>query len=208
MKICALLGLILGLILGFVLLVGLGTWQMHRLQEKTTLLETVAQRCHGTPLFLTFPTTSKKYQRVVLEGVFLHKKTVYWWDTDGYHPITPFQLRSGGTVLVDRGAVSRTVPNSSPKPSGYIRLEGFLTPSAQRHWFDPPDDPQNNVWFVRDVSRLSKHINIPPLPWLVTASPTCPTWSNPHLGYALTWYGLAIVLVIMSSVWFWGRPKE
>ena len=113
----------------------------------------MAQRCQSTPVPLTLPTAFTDYQRVHLRGTFHHEKTLHWWGDGGYHLMTPFRLTTGGMVLVDRGFVptSRKDPQSRPetRTTGEVQLEGFLSPSAQRHWFDPPDDPKTNIWFVR-----------------------------------------------------------
>ena len=34
-----------------------------------------------------------------------------------------------------------------------------------------------------------------------------PSFPNNHLGYAITWYGLALVLVVIFGVWAAGRRR-
>jgi cytochrome oxidase assembly protein ShyY1 len=35
-----------------------------------------------------------------------------------------------------------------------------------------------------------------------------PTLRNEHLQYALTWYGLAVVLAVMFALWLRGRRRD
>ena len=39
------------------------------------------------------------------------------------------------------------------------------------------------------------------------ASPLQPSFPNNHLGYAITWYGLAAVLAASFTVWVVGRVR-
>ena len=87
--------------------------------------------------------------------------------------------------------------------------------------FTPAAEPAKNLWFARDSAAIAAAEGLGPvapfyveqeappapggLPRVGTLQPTFP---NNHLGYALTWYGLALVLAGSFSVWFVGRWRE
>ena len=81
-----------------------------------------------------------------------------------------------------------------------------------RHWFSPADDPLHNLWFTRDPlaiavtprgfrlrSRRSMSSRRSPTPpgGLPQPGKLVVQLRNEHLQYAVTWYGLALVLVVV-----------
>ena len=87
--------------------------------------------------------------------------------------------------------------------------------------FSPADDPGKNLWFVRDPLAIAAAKGIEPVaPFYVEQeSPAppgglpqpgkiAPTLRNAHLQYALTWYGLALVLAVMFGAWARGALRE
>ena len=82
-----------------------------------------------------------------------------------------------------------------------------------RQWFTPSDNPARNVWFVRDPATIAaaKHWGPVP-PFYVEQESPVPSggWPQPgkivvhlannHLQYVVTWYGLALVLVVVFAV--------
>ena len=78
-----------------------------------------------------------------------------------------------------------------------------------RHWFTPNDEPAHNLWFSRDPQAIAAAKGLGPVaPFYVEQESPAPPGGLPqpgklvvelpdnHLQYALTWYGLAIVLVV------------
>jgi cytochrome oxidase assembly protein ShyY1 len=79
--------------------------------------------------------------------------------------------------------------------------------------FTPPGDPVRNIWFSRDSDAIAaaKGVNAAPF-YLELESPDPPgglprtgrlhaSLPNNHFGYALTWLGLATVLVGVYGTW-------
>ena len=218
----------LPVLLGLILL---GNWQMARLVWKTELIERIETRL-AAPI-MPLPPAAKwpsleqalyEYRRVQLTGRFDHSKEQYWYARSkqgavGVHVITPFQLTDGASVLVNRGFVPQEKRDPKTRLSGQIKgqvqLSGLLHWSGQRKWFNPPDEPEHNFWFVRDVAGMAKNIGLQAAPFFVDVdnmpAPAFYAWPlggqthidlpNRHLGYALTWYGLALVLVIIFALW-------
>jgi surfeit locus 1 family protein len=81
----------------------------------------------------------------------------------------------------------------------------------------PEPDTSNRIEWVRNVERLSRmvdpglapiapfYIDLPagPTGQLPQGGETVVEFPNNHLGYAFTWYGFAIVAVVMLGFWLW-----
>ncbi len=148
----------------------------------------------------------------------------------GYWIFTPARLPDGATVIVNRGFVPEPRKDAASRTAGQIagavEIVGVMRWPDARHWFSPTDDPQHNMWFTRDplaiaaaegLNRgLGQGLNQTPGPvapfYVEQESPVPPgglpqpgklvvRLRNEHLQYAITWYGLALVLVVVFVVW-------
>jgi surfeit locus 1 family protein len=117
-------------------------------------------------------------------------------------------------VLVDRGFVpeGRQSPKSrlEGQVSGPVNIVGLLRWPEPPAWFTPDPDPGRNLWFRRDPADMAKAKNLGLIaPFYVDQEAPVPAggWPKPgpltvnlrntHLQYALTWYGLAAVLIVV-----------
>ena len=105
-----------------------------------------------------------------------------------------------------------------------MELVGLARASESGAWFTPGNAPAANRWFWRDVPGLAA--SLPPdlaaktAPFLVEAeaAPVPGGWPrggvtrlaipNRHLEYALTWFGLAVVLLAVFFAYARRRRKE
>ena len=143
----------------------------------------------------------------------------------GYWVFTPARLPGGGTVVVNRGFVpeGRQDPRKRPEGqvAGPVEIVGMLRPPEARGLFTPADNPGKNLWFVRDPLAMAAAKNwgtvAPffvdqegPLPpgGLPRAGAITPKLPDNHLQYAITWYGLAAVLVAVFAAWLRSRRRE
>src|SRR5262245_19712471 len=93
-------------------LIGLGVWQLQRLQWKEGLLAEIETRTHAEPVSLKDAVARDEagegisYLRVRVEGKFDNAKERYLFavsdGTPGWHVIAPLETPDGGVVLVDR----------------------------------------------------------------------------------------------------------
>jgi surfeit locus 1 family protein len=101
-----------------------------------------------------------------------------------------------------------------------VEVVGVLRWPEQPGLFTPAADPAKNLWFARDPTAIAQAKGLGPVaPFYVEQeSPPVPgglpragalqaLLPNNHLGYAITWYGLALVLAGSFSVWFVGRLR-
>ena len=171
------------------------------------------------------------YQPVTLTGAFRYNQTVTVFTslTDargpasgpGYWVITPFALTQGGTVFINRGFVpeefQETAVTVSEGAENQVTITGLLRPSENAGFMTPEPDTSNRIEWVRNVERLSRmvdpglapiapfYIDLPagPTGQLPQGGETVVEFPNNHLGYAFTWYGFAIVAVVMLGFWLW-----
>jgi surfeit locus 1 family protein len=145
----------------------------------------------------------------------------------GYWVMVPFVTAEGGTVYVNRGFVPQgqgpDFVKPSAIPSGQQTVTGVaLAPEASGP-FTPPPDTAHNIEWVRDPTRIAKLLNIditklaPFTIDVVAGAPnalpqggeTVVDFPNNHLGYAMTWFGFALLTPALLAVWIRRqvRPK-
>jgi len=143
----------------------------------------------------------------------------------GYWVFTPARLTDGGLVIVNRGFVPEGRQDVRSRPQGEIAgpatIVGALRWPDERHWFTPTDDPAHNLWFSRDPAAIAAAKALGPVaPFYVEQESPVPPGGLPqpgrlvvslpdnHLQYALTWYGLALVLAGTFISWALGSRRE
>jgi surfeit locus 1 family protein len=139
----------------------------------------------------------------------------------GYWVFTPARV-SDQVVMVNRGFLPEERKDPATRPQGQIagpvEIVGVMRWPEQSGLFTPAAEPAKNLWFARDPAAMAQAKGLGPVaPFYVEQeSPPAPgglprvgqlqpTFPNNHFGYAVTWYGLALVLVGSFSVWFVGR---
>lgn len=206
----------------FLLLVGLGVWQLQRLQWKLGLIAEISRNMAAAPISLNAALAlgdRAQYRPVVLTGHFENSQEVYVFTTGPkgepvYHILTPFMLADGRVTLIDRGLIPTALrdPASRPgsEPQGTVNLVGIWRTPDKPGPFTPHPDLMHRVWFARDLSGIAQaeHLKLAaPAILEAKASPDGETWPrggqtrvdipNDHLQYALTWFLLAGALVVI-----------
>jgi surfeit locus 1 family protein len=201
----------------FALLIGLGVWQLERLQWKLALIAQVDRNLHAAPLSLDDGIIPRaEYTRVALTGRFDNSKEAFIFGTDasgapGYRVVVPFTARDGRTFLVDRGIVPKERVDPTTRRAGQIEgmthvIGVWRTPDAPG-LFTPMPDKAHRIWYAHDLSAIAKADRVTlaaPVVIEADATPnpggwpkggqTVVTFRNEHLQYAITWFGLAAVL--------------
>ncbi len=142
----------------------------------------------------------------------------------GYFVFAPARTADGRIVVVNRGYVAGQ-PNAdtkpAPRPEGPVDIVGILRWPEERGWFVPGYDGRNDVWYARTLFEMTSQKEWDTTaPFYVEQESPAPAGGIPkpgalrlnlpnnHLQYALTWYGLAIVLVAVFAAWAQGRRRE
>ena len=143
----------------------------------------------------------------------------------GYWVLAPARRGDGSLVVVNRGFVPEGRQDPATRTAGEMRapvdIVGAMRWPEPRGMFTPADEPARNLWFVRDPIAMAaakgwgtvapffidQEAPAPPgrLPAVGRIEPHLP---NNHLQYALTWYGLALVLMVVFPLWARTRIAE
>ena len=169
----------LALVLGgvaFIILIGLGSWQVERLRWKEALVATIDQRIHSEPVSVAqlvkrFAATGDvDYWPVTATGVFDHTKEQHFFarydSAVGYFVYTPLVLERGETVLVNRGFVPFDLKDPTGRPEGLVKGEVTVTglarnPLAEKPSFIVPDnDPAKNIYYWKDLFLMARQIGL------------------------------------------------
>ena len=215
---------------GLIVLLALGTWQLQRLSWKRDLIAHAQEQlaAPAQPLAGSDPATLD-YRRVSATGAYLHDRAfAFGFSTEGGRPgsrlVTPFRLTDGRVFLVDRGWMpEELLPPQVPdglQPMGEIAIEGIgrWRGDWERSWLSPEDSPATRRWYGWDLPAMSAALDLPLEPLelvlersegpagLPRAEPVSVSLPNDHLGYALTWYGLAVVLLAVYILFSSSKP--
>jgi surfeit locus 1 family protein len=206
--------------LGLLLLLGLGTWQVQRLQWKEGLIaeRNAALAAAPVPLPQTLDAArALEFRPVRAEGEFLNDHELYlnaqsFSGDQGFLIVTPFRLGDGQIVFIDRGFVPTARKEPATRAAGQITgpttVTGLLRLPEPPGTFTPANEPQKNSWFSIDLPAMAQAAGIgSALPFYVDAdkTPNPGGWPqggqtitdlpNNHLQYAITWYALAVALI-------------
>jgi surfeit locus 1 family protein len=207
------LGIAVGLAL--IILLGLGTWQLARLQWKTALIADLAHAETLAPIRFEEALALGKgaaWRRVDhIDCTLSPDRIVYVHaikDGDAaYHLVTVCPVAGAASLIVDLGvAETRPLPFAPLE----VRLSGRLRPIEAANAFSAPNDLKTDDWYTRTPADLSKRFGqtVRGDYFLVsdlkrselavsglTQGPITAELPNNHLEYALTWYGLALVML-------------
>jgi surfeit locus 1 family protein len=217
-------------LLALALLVGLGVWQVQRLQWKNDLVARIIEQGKAEPLSLAEVEARMtagedvEFLRAKATGRFVHDRELFVFTTldgeMGWKVVTPLKTDDGGAVLVDRGFVPYDLKSSAARPesqpAGKVSVTGVVRPhSSARAPFVPDNDVDANVWHWWALPAMAEAAGVESArPFILQAEqrPGDAAWPrasvpdpadipNRHLGYALTWFGLAAVLVVVGTLY-------
>ncbi len=216
-----------------VALIGLGLWQLDRLQWKSALIEMFEERVSAVPLAppdAIGDITTWRYRRIVAEGEFLHDREVHitgkpFEGSAGFHVLTPLRMPDDRILIVNRGWVPDNRRSRSRRPetvqAGRVMIEGILREDRRRGYFVPDNEPVNDIWLYIDTAEIAAHRQLGPvLPYYIDAirdperrrlpvgASTAITVRNEHLQYAITWFLLAVALAVIYIIYHYRRPDE
>lgn len=208
---------LLFIIAATVLLFGLGAWQVERLRWKNGQLERIrAAQAMETLGSLPEDLTGVEYRNVALTGTFLNDRMFHMvgrpqGEGAGFYVVTPLRLEDDGRmILVNRGFAPE---GREGAPEGLQTVPGVIRPNRPHRLFMPDNRPDKNVWFYEDIPAMSAIVGEPVLPLLVEqVGPVrkgvypAPgngsiTLRNDHLNYAVTWFALGVIGLVMFAAY-------
>ena len=204
------------------MLIGLGSWQLQRLQWKNDLISSFEARSAADAI--TIPAANAElddleFRNLALYGVFQNDKETFltgrtYEGNAGFHVVTPFLLDDGRIILVNRGWVSEDyrdpVKRAFSQIDGRTFVSGILRRPGVKGYFVPENEPENGFWFTLVPSQINRHLGLgdtaidqfyadalrtSDVVTLPIAAKTKLNLRNAHLSYAMTWYGIALALI-------------
>lgn len=175
----------------------------------------------------TLDLTNFSYRPVTVSGRYLGSGTILVFTSlsdakgeasgPGYWVMAPFVPDGGGTVFVNRGFVPQASgPQfaAAPPPTGELTLAGIALDPEPAGPFTPGPDTAGHIEWVRDPLRLAAMDRTagPVFGMTIDAPAGAPgalpqggetsvDFPNNHFGYALTWFGFAILTPALLAYW-------
>lgn len=225
------------LVLFFPTFIALGVWQLHRAEFKQQILSEYKARLQQPPLNLNDKIVlgpQLRYALVKLQGYFDNHHTIlldnqFQNHKTGYYVLSPFiLLPSHQVVLVNRGWVEAINREQIPAIPPIIGNKNVL---GRIYWPDKPGFVLNNTpealknGLLRvqkvDFPQLNGILRYNFLPFVVLLDPNAPfgfarEWDPVrmpmppamHRGYAVQWFAMAGVLLIVVIIVSIKRTRE
>jgi cytochrome oxidase assembly protein ShyY1 len=203
--------------------VGLGLWQLRRLDDRRALNALILGRRSAPPVVIEGAVsggTPGTYRRAVAHGAYDVEREVLVFGRSldgeaGHLVVTPLVLGDESAILVVRGWVPfamQTPPiRRAAPPAGDVTVRGSLVPDEGDGSTTPDADGVIRALDVRGVGAtlpydvfplpLQLRDQAPPQPGSLPAPAPLPELSEgPHLSYALQWFSFAVVAVAGAAI--------
>ena len=160
--------LLLLMLTACVAFVGLGAWQLQRLQWKLALIERVTQRVNAAPVAAPGPedwaritAASDEYRRVRATGTLLPAQGARVQAVtelgSGYWLMTPLRTAQGAVIMINLGFIPAGQGREAGMPgaAGPVEITGLLRMSEPGGGFLRSNDAAADRWYSRDVAALA-----------------------------------------------------
>jgi surfeit locus 1 family protein len=153
-----------------------------------------------------------------------------WQGQSGFNVYTPLRLEDGRYVFVNRGFVPYDRKDPATRQAGELQGEVKVTglartaPAEKPSFIVPDNTPGQNIFYWKDLDAMVATAGLPKdagiVPFYIDAGDTPNPGALPvggvtiidlpnnHLQYALTWYGLAAVLLVVMVARLRLRRRE
>jgi len=212
-----------------IIFVSLGIWQLQRAEEKRAIEAVLRERDSSPPLQLGamgLKLSDAEDRRAIAKGQFDNIHTVFLDNQIhqgqvGYHVLTPMRLAEGeGAILVNRGWVPMGADRQQlpevETPHSIVMVRGRLrSPPRAPFFLGDQENWQSTGWpklvqYV-DVERLQAQLGYFLYPWVLQLAPdepygfirqwaTLPTSAHHHIAYAIQWFAMALVAIVVFVV--------
>ena len=190
--------------------VALGSWQIVRLNWKNNLILEIENSLKNPPVELT-NSNVENYLKIKTSGSIDLEKQIYLYNlndtgTPGFEVINPISINNTN-YLINRGWIPFEKKNSQEiNVFDENDIIGTLKLQGRKNIFKPDNDLEENYWFSlnredilkftgKEFSKYIIYLNgnyQVPKPKKITAN-----ISNNHQKYALTWFSLAISILLL-----------
>ena len=217
-------------LVGLAVLISLGKWQLHRKIWKEDLIASLTRQTTAPPAPLPSSSGrtdltrgNSEFRRVSLRADFIEgAPAAYLYSggsalrddvkQPGYFVFAPARLPDGQTIVINRGYVP--MDRIHETASALADIVGYVRWPESPSWFVSEHDAKGDIWFVRDPRAMASVRGWGPVaPFYIDQESPVPAAGlprpgpltvklrNDHLGYALTWFGLAGSLAAVFIAW-------
>ncbi|HKY86534.1 MAG TPA: SURF1 family protein [Pseudorhodoplanes sp.] len=221
--------------IAFAILISLGVWQLQRKAWKESLIETVTRRAAARPIDLPssdlwdgLAPAADEFRRVKFSAEILRNIPAYFYTAGsalredikkpGYYIFAPVRLPNGRVVVINGGFADQ---KTSIGLRDKVDIVGYIRFPESGNAFVSDHDISGSTWYVRDHRGMARELgwgetapfyidmeSSIPTPDIPKPGPLKVQLRNDHLGYALTWFGLAAGLVAVFAVWAAARRRK
>ena len=190
--------------------ISLGSWQIIRLNWKNNLIFEIETSLKNPPVELS-ESIATNYLKIKTSGSIDFEKQIYLYNlnengTPGFEVINPLMIE-GKNYLINRGWIPFEKKDSEEiYEIDESNIIGTLISQGRKNIFKPDNDIKENYWFSLDRDDIleftgkefSNYIIFldgnyqSPKPKKITAN-----ISNNHKKYAITWFSLAISILLL-----------
>ena len=190
--------------------IGLGSWQLVRLNWKLDLISKIEQSLKKDPVNIN-QVDRKNFVRIIASGKIDYDKQIYLYNLNdegkpGFEVINPIIVENEN-YLINRGWIPFEMKDNDELYSfEQSNFTGTLRLQPRANIFKPENDINNNYWFTLNREDIFKFTGKKfseyliylggnyevPKPKKITAN-----ISNNHKKYALTWFSLAISIFLI-----------
>ncbi len=205
-------GMAVAVAIAFVLLNGLGVWQLYRLHWKEGLINDLARTESMPAVPIATVLDQPSWRSVTLPPCTLDPARLINMHsemngTPGYRILSACPLAGGQNLLIDLGFSVNRQTLAAPVN---IDPVGRLRPADKPGAFEPVNTPANGEWYTRNVPEIAGawHLALRPDYFLVLdiagsklslaglqQGPVTAPLPNRHFEYALTWFSLAWIML-------------
>ena len=209
-------------------------WKLGLIHDVATRVHAPPVAAPGPAQWPRIASGHGQYLHVRLHGHFLDRPQTLVHGTSklgyGYWLLAPLRTDRGFIVLVNRGYIPADLPGTpafaqARPPQGKVSLTGLLRFTEPNGGFLRHNRPAAGQWYSRDVAAIAAARSLPAdrvAPYFVdadacgdrsgwpTAGLTVIHFPNHHLGYAITWYLMALgtalgAVIATRNAW---RPRN
>jgi surfeit locus 1 family protein len=210
-----------GVLVMELILLALGTWQVHRLHWKEAILAQIARAeaapavpLTGNPGPFTKVSVIGRLRNDLAASYGADVRDTVTGPQLGTYLIVPLERANEPTLLVDRGWVPARPNGPINEPHGTVSIPGYIHPADHAGTFSARDDPATRTFYTLDPTTIGAALglkSVAPFILIALGPPSAEHYPEPathlprppnnHFIYAVTWYGLALALVVMFFVW-------
>jgi surfeit locus 1 family protein len=174
---------------------------------------------------IALPETAQSFRTIRLEGQFLPEKRLLLGirgleGKSGYYSVIPFKINGGefkGThILITLGWLPFETAKNWQPPEIFntpVEITAVTRPAVVPTWLTPTNKPDKGEWYSLYIPEIASFYGLKPfLPFSAQLTqpleditqqmplilPQQLELTNNHLQYAITWYTLAGILLIMT----------